>query len=128
MLHTAPNPTSHDERPRPSAEWTETLTKNSIIVYFNMAYNGSSDRELRFRSQHETSLLSHSNGNRLPPPPVQDGRGGGGLMRRFTTDSSRVPTLSTITVQRGQQDSSDFGPSVCYCFFSKFVVPSHRNP
>ncbi|KUJ08544.1 ARM repeat-containing protein [Mollisia scopiformis] len=76
-------------------------------------YNGSSDRDLRFRGQHEASLLSpprNSNGTRLPQP-LQDGRGGGGLMRRFTTDSSRVPTLSTITIQRGQPDSSDFGPS-----------------
>jgi hypothetical protein len=32
-------------------------------------------------------------------------------MRRFTTDSGRVPTIASITSQRGGQDSQDYGPS-----------------
>lgn len=40
-------------------------------------------------------------------------------MRRFTTDSGRVPTIASITTQRGGQDSQDYGPSVSYC-------PSHN--
>ncbi|CZS99793.1 uncharacterized protein RCO7_01619 [Rhynchosporium graminicola] len=95
-----------------------------------MAYsNSTSDRmdELRYRNQQTTrndsSLLGlvspprnsngngngNSNGNRLPQPLSQDGRGG--LMRRFTTDSGRVPTIASITTQRGAQDSQDYGPS-----------------
>ena len=38
-------------------------------------------------------------------------------MRRFTTDSGRVPTIASITTQRGSQggqDSQDYGPSVSY--------------
>lgn len=35
-------------------------------------------------------------------------------MRRFTTDSGRVPTIASIATQRGvQQESQDYGPSVC---------------
>ncbi|KAH7370544.1 armadillo-type protein, partial [Rhexocercosporidium sp. MPI-PUGE-AT-0058] len=88
-----------------------------------MAYsNSTSDRmdELRYRSQQPTrndsSLLGlvspprNGNGTRLPQPlHTQDGRGG--LMRRFTTDSGRVPTIASITTQRGGQDSQDYGPS-----------------
>lgn len=32
-------------------------------------------------------------------------------MRRFTTDSGRVPTIATITSQRGGQEVQDYGPS-----------------
>ncbi|KAK0127549.1 hypothetical protein ONS96_007084 [Cadophora gregata f. sp. sojae] len=88
-----------------------------------MAYsNSASDRmdELRYRSQqsarNDSSLLGlvspprNGNGTRLPQPlHTQDGRGG--LMRRFTTDSGRVPTIASITTQRGGQDSQDYGPS-----------------
>lgn len=94
-----------------------------------MAYsNSTSDRmdELRFRSQqsprNDASLLGMvsppRNGTRATQPlQTQDGRGG--LMRRFTTDSGRVPTIASIATQRGvQQDSQDYGPSVCYfCHF-----------
>ncbi|KAE8449213.1 hypothetical protein EG329_008380 [Mollisiaceae sp. DMI_Dod_QoI] len=70
-----------------------------------MAYsNSTSDRELRFPSQ----LVSPPrNGTRLPQPlPTQDASRGG-LMRRFTADSARIPTISTITGSQraGQQDS-----------------------
>ncbi|KAL2066223.1 hypothetical protein VTL71DRAFT_2294 [Oculimacula yallundae] len=88
-----------------------------------MAYsNSTSDRmdELRYHGQQTTrndsSLLGlvspprNGNGNRLPQPlQTQDGRGG--LMRRFTTDSGRVPTIASITTQRGGQDSQEYGPS-----------------
>lgn len=80
-----------------------------------MAYtNSPNDRELRFRSQHDSSLLvSPPRTNGRFPPPVQnnqDGRGGSVLTRRFTTDSGRVPTIASIANQRaGQQDSQDFG-------------------
>ncbi|KAH7413111.1 armadillo-type protein [Cadophora sp. MPI-SDFR-AT-0126] len=88
-----------------------------------MAYsNSTSDRmdELRYRSQqsarNDSSLLGlvspprNGNGTRLPQPlHTQDGRGG--LMRRFTTDSGRVPTIASISTQRGGQDSQDYGPS-----------------
>jgi hypothetical protein len=92
-----------------------------------MAYsNSTSERmdELRFRSQqlprNEASLLGMvsppRNGTRVTQPlQTQDGRGG--LMRRFTTDSGRVPTIASISSQRGvQQDSQDYGPSVCYYY------------
>ncbi|PBP23942.1 RNA-binding protein [Diplocarpon rosae] len=86
-----------------------------------MAYsNGTSDRmdELRFRGQqsrNDPSLLGlvspPRNSTRLPQPMhSQDGRGG--LMRRFTTDSGRVPTIASITSLRGGQDSQDYGPSL----------------
>lgn len=87
-----------------------------------MAYsNSTSDRmdELRFRSQqsprNDASLLGMvsppRNGTRVTQPlQTQDNRGG--LMRRFTTDSGRVPTIASIASQRGvQQDSQDYGPS-----------------
>jgi len=90
-----------------------------------MAYSNSpSERmdELRFRNQqsprtdsslHGLGLVSPPrNGTRLPPPiQSQDARGG--LMRRFTTDSGRVPTILSLTTQRGVQDTQEFGPSVC---------------
>src|ERR1700726_200657 len=87
-----------------------------------MAYsNSTSDRmdELRFRSQqsprNDSSLLGlvspPRNGTRVPQPlHTQDGRGG--LMRRFTTDSGRIPTVASLATQRGVQDSKDLGPSV----------------
>jgi len=36
-------------------------------------------------------------------------------MRRFTTDSGRVPTIASLSTQRSGQDSQDYGPSVSYC-------------
>lgn len=47
------------------------------------------------------------NGNRLPQP-VQAHDGRGALPRRFTTDSGRVPTLSSITGQRGPEVGNDY--------------------
>ncbi|KAK1596062.1 uncharacterized protein LY79DRAFT_667555 [Colletotrichum navitas] len=41
------------------------------------------------------------NGNRLPQSVQAAHDGRGSLPRRFTTDSGRVPTLSSITSQRG---------------------------
>ncbi|TAQ84904.1 hypothetical protein B7494_g6776 [Chlorociboria aeruginascens] len=85
-----------------------------------MAYsNSASDRmdELRFRSQqsprNDSSLLGlvspPRNGTRLPQPlQPQDNRGG--LTRRFTTDSGRVPTISSLTNQRSGQEQ-EYGPS-----------------
>ena len=91
-----------------------------------MAYsNSTSDRmdELRFRSQqsprNDQSLLGlvspPRNGTRVPAQPLHSQDGRGGLMRRFTTDSGRVPTIASITSQRGGQDSQDYGPSVRFC-------------
>ncbi|KAG9233476.1 armadillo-type protein [Amylocarpus encephaloides] len=86
-----------------------------------MSYsNSTSDRmdELRFRSQQSPrndsslmGLVSPRNGNRVPQPlHSQDSRGG--LMRRFTTDSARVPTIGTLVNQRGVQDpQQEYGPS-----------------
>lgn len=107
---------------------TRTNVDRIAVLYHlaNMAYsNSTSDRmdELRYRSQqsarNDSSLLGlvspprNGNGTRLPQPlHTQDGRGG--LMRRFTTDSGRVPTIASITTQRGGQDSQDYGPSVSY--------------
>jgi len=89
-----------------------------------MAYsNSASDRmdELRYRSQqtarNDSALLGlvspPRNGTRLPPPShSQDGRAS--LTRRFTTDSGRVPTLSSIASpsQRVQDGGQDYAPSV----------------
>ncbi|OBT40346.1 hypothetical protein VE00_08460 [Pseudogymnoascus sp. WSF 3629] len=95
--------------------------------------NSTSDRmdELRFRqsvrgsisggvSGSEQPLLGlvsppRNGGSRLPPPlsasaSAQDGRGFT-LTRRFTTDSGRVPTLHSITGQRGVQDGQEYVPS-----------------
>lgn len=85
-----------------------------------MAYsNSTSDRmdELRFRSQqsprNDASLLGlvspPRNGTRVQQP-LQDGRNG--LMRRFTTDSGRVPTIGSLNSQRGGQEYLENGPSV----------------
>jgi len=85
--------------------------------------NTPSDRmdELRFRRNDSSSLVGlvspPRNGSRLPQPlQSQDGRGG--LMRRFTTDSGRMPTIASLTSHRGGLDSQDWGPSVrtphCY--------------
>ncbi|KZL69709.1 RNA-binding protein (pumilio domain-containing protein) [Colletotrichum tofieldiae] len=65
--------------------------------------------ELRFRSQQpprndstmNTLVSPPRNGNRLPQPVQAAHDGRGALPRRFTTDSGRVPTLSSITGQRG---------------------------
>ncbi|KAI9053933.1 hypothetical protein LZ554_002877 [Drepanopeziza brunnea f. sp. 'monogermtubi'] len=109
-----------------------------VLQLVNMAYsNSTSDRmdELRFRSQHsrtDSSLLgglvspprngsstntntssnNNNSSNRLPAP-LQTNDGRGGLMRRFTTDSARVPTITSITTPRGggAQDAQDYGPS-----------------
>lgn len=94
-----------------------------------MAYsNSTSDRidELRFRNQqsHDSSLMGlvspPRNGTRVtaqPLPHPQDGRGG--LLRRFTTDSGRVPTIGSLG-QRGvglqEQQAPEFGPSVITSF------------
>lgn len=98
-----------------------------------MAYsNSTSDRidELRFRNsqqspRNDSSLLGlvspPRNGTRMPQPlHSQDGRGG--LTRRFTTDSGRVPTIATLTTQRGGQESQEYGPSV-----SALIVYSTHN-
>lgn len=108
-----------------------------------MAYsNSTSDRmdELRFRSQqsprNESSLLGlvspPRNGTRQHSQPLhalpQDGRGG--LMRRFTTDSSRVPTMSSLTSHRGVQEPQEYGPSVssnCSCLSGNCPSPSHKQ-
>ncbi|KFY11145.1 hypothetical protein V491_07335, partial [Pseudogymnoascus sp. VKM F-3775] len=96
--------------------------------------NSTSERmdELRFRqsvrgsisggvSGSEQPLLGlvsppRNGGSRLPPPlsasaSAQDGRGFT-LTRRFTTDSGRVPTLHSITGQRGVQDGQEYVPSL----------------
>ncbi|KAI9647455.1 hypothetical protein NHQ30_003840 [Ciborinia camelliae] len=86
-----------------------------------MAYsNSTSDRmdELRFRSQqsprNDSSMLGlvspPRNGNRMSQS-LQQQESRGGLTRRFTTDSGRVPTVASITSQRGTQDSQEYGPS-----------------
>ena len=86
-----------------------------------MAYsNSASERmdELRFRTQTsprtDTSFLGlvspPRTANRAAQPVnSQDGRGG--LMRRFTTDSGRVPTISSLSGMRGAQEQ-EYGPSV----------------
>lgn len=83
-----------------------------------MAYsNSTTDRmdEMRFRMSDPSlgGLVSPPrNSTRLPQPlPPQDGRGG--MVRRFTTDSGRVPTIASLTTLRSGQESVDFGPSVC---------------
>jgi len=87
-----------------------------------MAYsNSASDRmdELRFRSQqsHDSTLnglVSPPRGTRVAQPQplhTQDGRGG--LLRRFTTDSGRVPTIGSLQNQRGVPEPAvEYGPSV----------------
>ncbi|KAL0940889.1 pumilio domain-containing protein [Colletotrichum truncatum] len=71
--------------------------------------------DLRFRSQQtprneptmNTLVSPPRNSNRLPQP-VQAHDGRGALPRRFTTDSGRVPTLSSITGQRGPDLGQDY--------------------
>ncbi|KAM3078180.1 hypothetical protein ACMFMG_002523 [Clarireedia jacksonii] len=86
-----------------------------------MAYsNSASDRmeELRFRNQqssrNDASLLGlvspPRNGNRMPQS-LQQQENRGALTRRFTTDSGRVPTIASITSQRGAPDNQEYGPS-----------------
>lgn len=88
-----------------------------------MAYsNSTSDRmdELRFRSQqsprNDASLLGlvspPRNGHRVQQPLQQDGRNG--LMRRFTTDSSKIPTIASLASQRERNSQEEYGgpPSV----------------
>jgi hypothetical protein len=93
--------------------------------------NSTSERmdELRFRNQSSRndlatlSLVSPPrNGTRLPPPSrSQDGRLS--LTRRFTTDSGRVPTLSSIaSAGRRSQEVQDYPPSV-----SRAVQPQGYN-
>jgi hypothetical protein len=56
------------------------------------------------------------NGSRLPQPVTHDARTS--LPRRFTTESGRVPTLSSLTAPRGPDQTQDyasvrsFSPSV----------------
>ncbi|ESZ95034.1 hypothetical protein SBOR_4567 [Sclerotinia borealis F-4128] len=86
-----------------------------------MAYsNSTSDRmdELRFRNQqssrNDASMLGlvspPRNGNRMSQS-LQQQESRGGLTRRFTTDSGRVPTIASITSQRGTQETQEYGPS-----------------
>ncbi|KAF3799445.1 Pumilio domain-containing protein C6G9.14 [Colletotrichum gloeosporioides] len=71
--------------------------------------------DLRFRSQQpprneptmNTLVSPPRNGSRMPQP-VQAHDGRGALPRRFTTDSGRVPTLSSITNQRGPEMGNDY--------------------
>lgn len=89
--------------------------------------------ELRFRRNDSSlgGLVSPPrNSSRLPQPlPPQDGRGG--MVRRFTTDSGRVPTIASLATLRSGQESMDFGPSVsAITTFTRavaIVVPAH-NP
>lgn len=90
--------------------------------------NSTSDRmdELRFRSQQSprnespslplSGMTSPIRNGRLPPPlSTHDGSSSRvSLTRRFTTDSGRVPTITSITTQRSLQapESHDFIPSV----------------
>jgi hypothetical protein len=102
-----------------------------------MAYsNSTTDRmdELRFRMSDSSlgGLVSPPrNNSRLPQPlPPQDGRGG--MVRRFTTDSGRVPTIASLTTLRSGQESMDFGPSVGASWlhsadFSLAVLPSQGS-
>jgi hypothetical protein len=113
------------------------LTGDSIYLFTIMAYsNSTSDRmeELRFRSQQSPRTDSSLHGlvspprntTRLPQPlHSQDSRAG--LMRRFTTDSGRVPTVGTLANQRGVQEPQEYGPSVSnifpYCpFWPNFLL------
>jgi len=76
--------------------------------------------EMRFRSQQSprndaqiNSFVSppRNGGNRLSQP-AHDPRST--LPRRFTTDSGRVPTLSTITSQRaGPEPQDPLATQVC---------------
>ena len=105
--------------------------------------NSTSERmdELRLRNQtssrNDSALLGlvspPRNGTRLPPPTQpQDARVN--LTRRFTTDSGRVPTLTSIAnpTQRGPE-GQEYNSSVRtpYCFarnrniYSSPLINSH---
>jgi hypothetical protein len=104
------------------ALWAEANDSQHCIYCFNMAYsNSTSERmeELRFRTQPslDSSLLGlvspPRNGTRLSQPlNSHDSRAA--LTRRFTTDSSRVPTIASFAGQRVGQDNQEYGPSVRY--------------
>ena len=83
-----------------------------------MAYsNSTGDRmdELRFRQQqsprNESGITSPLRNGRMPPSMYAHDNGRGSLTRRFTTDSGRVPTITSIANQRGQE-VQDYTPSV----------------
>ena len=58
-----------------------------------------------YRTQQTPRVEPQMNSVFASPPP----RNGGMLPRRFTTDSGRVPTLSTITTAiRGTEPPPDF--------------------
>lgn len=80
--------------------------------------------ELRFRSQQSPrgndqsmhSFVSPTrNASRMPAPQVNPHAGAhdhrSGLPRRFTTDSGRVPTLSSLGAQRVPESSQDYNVS-----------------
>lgn len=80
--------------------------------------------ELRFRSQQSprgNDPAMHSfvspprNASRMQPPQANSHIGAhdhrSGLPRRFTTDSGRVPTLSTLGAQRVPEPSQDYNVS-----------------
>lgn len=80
--------------------------------------------ELRFRSQQSprgNDPAMHSfvspprNASRMPGPQANPHVGAhdhrSGLPRRFTTDSGRVPTLSTLGAQRVPEPAQDYNVS-----------------
>ncbi|KAK2018735.1 ARM repeat-containing protein [Colletotrichum eremochloae] len=85
--------------------------------------------ELRFRSQPpprndstmNTLVSPPRNGNRLPQPVQAAHDGRGSLPRRFTTDSGRVPTLSSITGQRGPDLGGQDYNNVCLLIEKKKI-------
>lgn len=99
--------------------------------------NSTSDRmdELRFRSQQSprnessmsfAALTSPIRTGRLPPPSSTHDGGRMNLTRRFTTDSGRVPTITSIASQRTIQalESLDFPPSVgIISSLPQFTIP-----
>ncbi|KAL5352769.1 hypothetical protein ACLOAV_002717 [Pseudogymnoascus australis] len=83
---------------------------------FRQSVRGSISGGVSGSEQQVLGLVSppRNGGSRLPPPlsaSAQDSRGFT-LTRRFTTDSGRVPTLHSITGQRGVQDGQDYVPSL----------------
>lgn len=87
---------------------------------FRQSVRGSISGGVSGSEQPLLGLVSppRNGGSRLPPPlsasaSAQDGRGFT-LTRRFTTDSGRVPTLHSITGQRGVQDGQEYVPSVSW--------------
>src|SRR5205809_151282 len=85
--------------------------------------NGMGDRvdDLRFRSPQSPRDESpfpgfttplRSNGTRMPPPASSNDTRAS-LPRRFTADSGRVPTMTSVTPTRGQDTGNqDLTPSV----------------